>query len=284
MACSDRRRSKARIVSSSSGIRSPGPLVLGVAPRRPGADRDDALVDPQRLASRRRGRPSGARAPRCGAARRARRGGTRPPSGARGSPRGTGSPRRRPTPTISFTLAGLATVRGSATRAAGLRGMIPSSTASASAARRTVRQICTLRRESSPAARQRFDPLGDVLAVESGDRDRAEPGLDVRDRPLVALSRLERDVGAAGDVSAHQPADRPAFGAAPVGLARARCRQRSALRRVRAELSRPMLAGRGVDAVDTHDPLVALLADRGCPVAFHPMPSPPVRISSQTIL
>ena len=39
-----------------------------------------------------------------------------------------------------------------------------------------------------PAGGERFDPLGDVLAVETGDRDRAEPGLDVRDRPRV-LSR-----------------------------------------------------------------------------------------------
>lgn len=46
----------------------------------------------------------------------------------------------------------LATVRGSPTRAAGLRGMSPSSTASVKAARSTVRQIWMLRRPSFPPA------------------------------------------------------------------------------------------------------------------------------------
>src|SRR5829696_2489396 len=81
-------------------------------------------------------------------------------------------------------------------------------------------------------------------------------------------------------ISEEQPASAP-----PVGLTGAGCREGRTLRGERGELARTVLAGRGVDPVDTHDPLVALLADRG---GASRLPShavgPPLCISTRPFL
>jgi len=47
-----------------------------------------------------------------------------------------------------------------------------------------------------PSGGEVVDPTGDVVAIERRQRDRAEPVLDVRDRPRVLLLCLLGDVGA----------------------------------------------------------------------------------------
>lgn len=60
------------------------------------------------------------------------------------------------------------------------------------------------------ACGERFDPRGDVIAVERCERDRAETGLDVPGRPLLLLLCLLCDVGERCHVSLDEPADRVA--------------------------------------------------------------------------
>ena len=107
------------------------------------------------------------------------------------------------------------------------------------------------------------EPAGDVVAVELVEADRAEVADDALAGPLVLRAGFPGDVDAAGDPLLDELADRAALAADVAGRRERRCRPlRRAPRGVRAELSRPALAGHGVDAVDAHDPLVALAAHR----------------------
>ena len=161
----------------------------------------------------------------------------------------------------SFTFTGFATVRGSGTRAAGPRGIRPSSTASVNAARSTLRQIYTLRRDSFAAVGEHVDPPRDVVAVEPRQRDRTELALDVRDRPGVLLTRFRRDVGLAVGVAADEPTHRAALGASFVRPELARGGQPGALRCVRTDLPGPTVAGLRIDPLDANGPLLTVLAD-----------------------
>jgi hypothetical protein len=70
------------------------------------------------------------------------------------------------------------------------------------------------------------DPLCNIVAIQARERDGAEAGLDVGDGPGVLLAGLLGDVGAAGDVSAHQPPHRAALRRGVVGADPASGRQR----------------------------------------------------------
>ena len=165
---------KARSVSSSIGILRRDRSFLASLHAAPCVDGDDALVDPQRLGVEVEVVPvEGEQLAAAQPVEHAEPERRRPIGGRRrleeASHLGRVPRRRSPSPWPAWRRCG----EGRPERA-GLRGMIPSSTASASAARRTVRQICTLRRDSSPAGGQRVDPLGDVLTVEPGQRDRIQ--------------------------------------------------------------------------------------------------------------
>ena len=130
------------------------------------------------------------------------------------------------------------------------------------------------------AGSETVDPRRHVLAIEPRQLDGSETVFDVRDRPLVLLACLHHDVGATGDVPAHQPTHGAPLGRSILGLHRARRSVRRPLRRVGAELARPVLSGGGVDAIDTHDLLVALFTNRWLTCRFPRHDAPPCRSAS----
>ena len=142
----------ARIVSSSIGMSASGSFVLGVAPRGAFVGGDEALVDPQRVRRRVDVVPSqGEHLAASQAEEHAEPERDRPIGGCR-RPRGSG----RLAPYVhddgGLLHDGLGDDAREPDSGGGVRAMSPSSTASASAARRTLRQIWMLRRAKCPPA------------------------------------------------------------------------------------------------------------------------------------
>jgi hypothetical protein len=161
----------------------------------------------------------------------------------------------------AFSMTGLATTLGSPTRAAGAASDEALVDCLRERGTEDVAADLDAAAAELPASRESVDPLGDIVTVEPGERDCAEPGLDVGDRPRVLLPCFFGDVGSSGDVAPQEPTDRALLRRMTVVLHVPCGRLRGTLRVVAAELSRSVLAGRGVDAVDSHDPAVALLAN-----------------------
>jgi hypothetical protein len=155
----------------------------------------------------------------------------------------------------------LATIFGIGTRAAGDRRSRPSSTASASAARSTVRKMMIDRRAYLPPA-ARSSSHRDTSSRSNRLR-RIDPSPSAmwpaahsywsRDLALTSVRDAAHRVTTEPTVVRAEPRRPSAMASFAAAVA---------LRRVRPELPRPVFARLGVDPVEAHHPLAPLLAHR----------------------
>ena len=116
------------------------------------------------------------------------------------------------------------------------------------------------------ATRQTVQPGRHVRTFQSLERYAPESGLHVFRSPPVLRPRLRAYVGLRGKPPIHSPCDVPPVGLRyPVSAERRRSGASCALARERSQLSRQLRTGGGLDSVDAHHPLPALLPDGRVP-------------------